>query len=138
MSVDVGLLRRQRTTVLNGMQNSREQISILSDKITRLRTASNNLESSITELETSKSNIDNLSINNSRWKGTNENNFNGRYSTYQGHVGNFVQHTKNAKSTIDEEISQAEQSKAAYTTGLNNLQSTLNSLDAQIRNAESG
>lgn len=138
MSVDVGLLRRQRTTVLNGMSNSRQQISVLSDKITRLQTASSNLQSSISVLETSKSNIDNLSIDNSRWKGTKENRFNNRYSTYQDSVRNYVQKVNDAKDGIDEELRRAEQSKAGYTAGLNNLQSTLNSLDYQIRMAERG
>jgi uncharacterized protein YukE len=120
------------------MSNSRQQISVLSDKITRLQTASSNLQSSISVLETSKSNIDNLSIDNSRWKGTKENRFNNRYSTYQDSVRNYVQKVNDAKDGIDEELRRAEQSKAGYTAGLNNLQSTLNSLDYQIRMAERG
>src|SRR5690625_4758207 len=135
MSVDAGLLRSRRSTVLSGMSNSRQQISVLSDKITRLREASNNLQTSITQLESSKSIIDGLTIDNSRWKGTKESRFNNRYSGYQDSVRNFVQETNNAKDGIDEEIRRAEQSKAGYTTGLNNLQSSLDSLDYQIRMA---
>lgn len=138
MTVDVGLLRRQRSTVVSGMSNSRQQISVLSDKITRLQTAFSNLQSSIFELESSKSSIDSLSIDNNRWKGTKENKFNGRYSTYQASVRNYVQKVNDAKDGIDDEIRRTEQSKAGYITGLNTLESTLNSLDNQIRLAERG
>lgn len=136
MSVDVGLLRRQRSTVVSGMSNSRQQISVLSDKITRLQTASSNLQSSISELETSKSSVDSLSIDNNRWKGTKEGKFSNRYSSYQDSVGDYVQKVNDAKDGIDEEIRRTEQSKAGYITGLSNLESTLSSLDNQIRHAE--
>ncbi|GAB3799656.1 YwqH-like family protein [Virgibacillus kimchii] len=138
MSANLGLLRSRRSSVLNGMSNSKQQISALSDKITRLQTASSNLQSSISVLETSNSNIDNLSIDNNRWKGTKENRFTDRYSSYQDSVRNYVQKVNDAKDGIDEEIRRAEQTKAGYTTGLNNLQSTLDSLDYQIRMAERG
>jgi chromosome segregation ATPase len=124
--------------VLSGMSNSRQQISSLSDKVTRLREAFNNLQSSISELETSKSKIESLSIANNRWKGVEEKNFNNRYSTYQDSVRNYIQKVNDAKDGIEEEIRRAEDSKAAYTTGLNNLQSTLDSLNYQISMAGKG
>lgn len=136
MSVDVSLLRRQRTTVLNGISNSKGEINKLADKISRLQTASNKLTSLITELETCKSNINNLSLNKNRWKGAELNKFNNRYVTYEGHVGNLVKQTINAKDTIDDEIRRFEQSKNGYLNGLATLESTLYSLNMQISNAE--
>lgn len=137
MSVDVNLLKRQRSTVLSGINNSRQQINILSDKISRLQTASSNLQSSIIELETILSNVENLSIDSNRWRGTKQTEFSDRYSSYETSVSNYCRNVNDAKDIIDEEIRRAEQSKAGYEAGLSNLQSTLNSLDSQIRMAES-
>lgn len=137
MSVDVALLKKQRSTVISGMSNSRQQISILSDKISRLQAASSNLQSSIAELETSKNNINNLSIDNSKWEGSKENKFSNHYSDYRTSVRNYLQSVNDAKEGIDEEIRRLEQSKAGYMKGLGNLESTLNSLNNQISRAES-
>ncbi|WP_249872490.1 YwqH-like family protein [Oceanobacillus saliphilus] len=136
MSTDLSLLRRQRSTVLQGMSNSREQINILADKIARLQAASNSLQSSITALESSKSAIDSLSVDSSWWKGTNETKFYDRYATYQDSVQAYVRKSKDAKDGIDDEIRRTEQSRLVYTNGLNNLHSTLQSLENQISIAE--
>lgn len=129
-------LRSQKRTVLQGMNNSREQISILEDKITRLQRASNTLSSNISELNSFKSSIESLTIENSKWKGREKEKFEGNYDTYKGSVKAYVNKVENAKETIDEDIGRYSTTQANYVNGLNSLQNTLSSLNYQISAAE--
>ncbi|WP_077320205.1 YwqH-like family protein [Virgibacillus proomii] len=132
MSTSLSLLRQQRSTVLKGISNSKEQIIILADKISRLRAASTNLQKSISELESNKRQVDSLSIENNRWSGTNETKFLNKYDAYRDSVKSFLGDTINAKEDIEDTIRRLEDSKAAYINGLNNLQSTLSSIEYKI------
>ncbi|WP_153463042.1 YwqH-like family protein [Sediminibacillus terrae] len=135
-SAELYRLRRQRATVVQGISNSREQISILADKITRLRSASSNLQGSISSLETSKQQINSLSIDKNSWKGKNQTKFESRYDAYKDSVKDYVDKTIDAREGIEDEIRRLENTRMAYTNGLSNLQSTLNSLDYQISRAK--
>ncbi|WP_449354458.1 YwqH-like family protein [Virgibacillus natechei] len=132
----LGQLRSQKATVLKGMSDSRDQISTMTDKISRLQEASNTLTTNIDELETTKSNIDGLSVDEGKWQGKNKTTFEDQYNAYKDSVKDFLSKTKDAKEGIDEEIKRAEQSKINYTNGLNNLEDSLNSLENQIKLAE--
>jgi len=129
-------LYSQRTTVMRGISDSRSMISSLGDKVSRLRQASNQLSTSISELESIKSSVEGLTVDTGRWKGKEKDEFEETYSSYQESVKNFVSNTENAKDTIDQDIKRYEADKAAYTTGLNNLENTLNSLEWQITQAQ--
>ncbi|SHM54945.1 YwqH-like family protein [Gracilibacillus kekensis] len=129
-------LRAQKRTVLQGMNNSREQISILEDKITRLQRASNTLSSNLSELNSVKSSIESLTIENSKWKGRGKEKFDDFYITYKGSVKGYLNKVKDAKETIDEDISRYSTTQDNYVNGLNNLQNTLSSLNYQISVAE--
>ncbi|WP_371069047.1 DUF5082 family protein [Sediminibacillus sp. JSM 1682029] len=135
-SAELYRLRRQRATVVQGISNSREQISILADKITRLRSASSNLQGCISSLETSKQQIDSLSIDKNSWKGKNQSKFESHYDAYKDSVKDYVDKTIDAREGIEDEIRRLENTRMAYTSGLSNLQSTLNSLDYQISRAK--
>jgi len=136
MSTSLSLLRSRKQTVLAGMDNARKQISTVEDKIERLRETANELSRKIGELETAKSSIDGLTIDESSWKGKNKQTFEGNYSDYQHAVKQYISKAKDAKEEMEEEITRYETSKANYMTGLNNLENTLTSLEYQIREAE--
>ncbi|MGY0691179.1 YwqH-like family protein [Virgibacillus sp. FSP13] len=129
-------LYAQRSTVLAGIANSRNQIAILEEKIRRLQEASGKLSTSISELETTKSSIDGLTIDESRWKGEKEDKFEDYYDAYKSSVKSFISKTEDAKQTMEEDIARYESKKAAYETGLANLQNTLASIDSQISAAQ--
>jgi uncharacterized protein YukE len=129
-------LRAQRSNVVQGISNAKTNISALEDKITRLQRASSTLSSNITELGSIKSSITSLNIENSRWQGKEKDKFDDRYETYKSSVKNYITKVKEAKETIDEDISRYESTKANYISGLGNLQNTLSSLDYQISVAE--
>ncbi|GEM_PF-4192685 len=131
----VSQLNNQKRTVLRGIADTKNNISNVKDKITRLQQASSNLSSSVSELKTLKRSIDSLIINTSSWKGKEEDKFDENYSGYKESVKKFVASTEDAKDAIDRDIKQYEAEKATYTIGLNNLENTLGSLDWQISQA---
>lgn len=126
----------QRGSVLAGMANSRNQIAILEDKISRLQEASSALGTSISELESTKSSIDSLTIDESRWKGEKGDTFEEYYDSYKISVKNFISKTEDAKETIEEDITRYKGTIDSYETGLETLKNTLASIDSQISAAE--
>ncbi|WP_158589663.1 MULTISPECIES: DUF5082 family protein [Clostridia] len=136
MSTSLSLLRQQRLTVLKGISNSEEQITILADKISRLRAASNILETSITYLRTTKSSIDNLEVDERSWKGKTKDNYENKYSIYRDSVQQYLSKAENAKEAIDSDIRRYESTQSSYALGLNKLQSTFHLLETQIRAKE--
>ena len=129
-------LRSRKTTVLTAMGDSRDKISAMDQKIERLQEASSSLETTITDLETSNKNVNDLTVDESKWKGTNKTTLDNEYDAYKDSVKEYVSKTEDAKETIDEEIQEAMDRKATYTTGLNNLENSLSSLENQIEQAE--
>lgn len=129
-------LYSQRTTVLNGMENSGQMISDAEEKIARLQKASGKMSTSLSELEATKSSIDNLIIDGGRWKGEKENKFENNYNEYKDSVKEFIAKTEDAKVAIEDDIKRYEADKAAYITGLKNLENSLDSLDTQISQVE--
>lgn len=132
MSTSLSLLRQQRSTVLKGMDNARNQISALQDKISRLQEAVRALETSISKLETTKSSMDGLAIDESRWKGEKEDKFKNYYDLYKVSLKNFISKTEEAKQIIKEDIIRFENTIASYESGIENLQNTMLSIDKQI------
>ncbi|QKY69801.1 DUF5082 family protein [Lentibacillus sp. CBA3610] len=128
-------LRDQKVTVLGGMAHTENKISSLEDKISRLRQASSQLATNISELETIKGSITGLTIDAGRWKGEEESEFEEHYSSYEESVKSYVSKTEDAKDAMDQDIKRYEADKATYTTGLNNLENTLDSLERQISQA---
>ncbi|WP_010532268.1 YwqH-like family protein [Lentibacillus jeotgali] len=129
-------LRSRKTTVLQGMDNSRTQISILEDKISRLQKASSTLSNNISQLETTKSTVDTMTVDGNRWKGESEQKFEDNYSAYKESVNEYARKVNDAKETIDEDIRRYGEMRANYVAGLDNLEHTLNSLDNQIKAEE--
>ncbi|MEC5425190.1 DUF5082 family protein [Virgibacillus sp. C22-A2] len=132
----VSQLQSQKKTVLRGMADTKNNISNVEYKISRLQQASSNLATSISELETLKSSINSLIIDTGRWKGKEEDKFEENYSSYKESVKKFVASTEDAKDAIDQDIKQYEAEKATWTTGLNNLENTLESLEWKIIQAQ--
>lgn len=131
----VSQLNDQKLTVLRGIADTKNNISNVEDKITRLQQASSNLAKSISELEILKRSIDSLIIDTGKWKGKEEDKFEENYSSYKESVKKFVASTEDAKDAIDQDIKRYEAEKATWATGLNNLENELDSIDWKISQA---
>ena len=131
----VSQLNDQKLTVLRGIADTKNNISNVEDKITRLQQASSNLAKSISELETLKRSIDSLIIDTGKWKGEEKDKFEENYSSYKESVKKFVASTEDAKDAIDQDIKRYEAEKATWATGLNNLENELDSIDWKISQA---
>lgn len=131
-------LYNQRATAQSDIANKKNEISRLEDKISRLQKASTELATIISQLGPIKSSIKSLAIDVGRWKGKEEKNFEEAYSEYEVSVKDYISKTEDAKEVIDNDIQRYEADKASCTTGLNNLQSSLDSLETMISQAEKG
>lgn len=129
-------LYARRSYVIRRMTDTRNMISNLEDKISRLQRASNQLSASLSDLRSIKSSIDRLNVDRARWKGKEQNKFENNYSDYKHSVKDFVLRTENAKDTIDQDLHRYEVEKSAYTIELNNLKNTLYSIESQISREE--
>ncbi|SDZ24947.1 protein of unknown function [Evansella caseinilytica] len=129
-------LLTKKSAVMQDIRYSRSQLSQLADKITRLRTAVNRIQTDIIDLETTKRKIDRFSVDTSSWKGANETAFVRRYSTYRSNVNHFLQKTVATRDELEADLRSAEQSNLYYTNSLSGLQASLSSLDNQIRQAQ--
>src|SRR5690625_5242837 len=108
----ISQLNDQKLTVLRGIADTKNNISNVEDKITRLQQASSNLAKSISELETLKRSIDSLIIDTGKWKGEEKDKFEENYSSYKESVKKFVASTEDAKDAIDQDIKRYEAEKA--------------------------
>ncbi|MBO1003924.1 YwqH-like family protein [Pseudogracilibacillus auburnensis] len=129
-------LKDQKRTVLEGMADSKNAISNMEDKVSRLQGASSNLATSISEVEILKSSISDLKVDSRRWKGKEKKNFEDAYSSYKESMKNYFSRTEEAKDAIDEDIKRYEAKIDTYTIGLNNLEITLDVLNKQINQAQ--
>lgn len=125
-------LNDKKRAVLGGIANSKNTISDSENKILRLEEASNNLKSSISEVETLKSSILSLSIDQTKWNGKEHTTFEEAYSTYEENVKNYVSRTEDAKDAIDDDINRYKTKLDTSMIGLDNLENTLTGLDIQI------
>lgn len=132
----INQLKDQKRTVLMGMANSKNNISDLEDKLSKLKEASNQLTKNISELKTIKSSIDSLTIKSGRWNGEEKKTFEEAYDEYKEKVKKYVTATEDAKEAIDEDIKRYENNLDTKIIGLNNLESALDRLDVQITQAE--
>lgn len=136
MGVSLQTLKNRRSVTLQGMSNARMRITDLEDKLSRLKTASNTLNGQISELNTIKSTIDNVQIDGNMWKGKEKSEFDTHYKQYKTNTQNYIEKTETAKSDIDEEIRRVQTDLTNARAGLDNLTSTLESLNRQISQAE--
>lgn len=136
MGVSLQTLKNRRSVTLQGMSNARMRITDLEDKLSRLKTASNTLNGQISELNTIKSTIDNVQIDGNMWKGKEKSEFDTHYEQYKTNTQNYIEKTETAKSDIDEEINRVQTTLTNARAGLDNLTSTLESLNRQISQAE--
>ncbi len=136
MGVSLQTLKNRRSVTLQGMSNARMRITDLEDKLSRLKTASNALNGQISELNTIKSTIANLQIDGNMWKGKEKSEFDTHYEQYKTNTQNYIEKTETAKSDIDEEINRVQTTLTNARAGLDNLTSTLESLNRQISQAE--
>lgn len=134
----IGYLYNQKNTLLNGISDSRNMISSTEDKISRLQQASSLLSTSISEVESIKSSINGLQIDNTRWKGKKESKFNETYSEYEVSVKDYLSKSNDAKETIDTDIKRYKAELTTYSSNLNYLTNSLDSLESQISQAQKG
>lgn len=129
-------LKKQKTTVEAGMENSRNLISAATDKVKRLQEASSSMQTSIQSLTNIKKEIDDFEVNKSKWEGEEEKQFEAKYNSYGVYVGIYDSDTSKAKKQIDEDLEAARKEKTHAEAGLENLQNVLNSLESNIKAAK--
>jgi len=132
----VSSLKRQKATVKAGMEDTRQWISDAGDKVKRLQDVSSSMETSIQSLRNIKENIDDFEVTKAKWKGEEETQFEAKYNSYGIYVGAYDSDTSKAKQQIDEDLEAARQERAHAVTGLENLQNTLDRLEADIKVAK--
>ncbi|BAC13273.1 hypothetical protein [Oceanobacillus iheyensis HTE831] len=126
----------QKRTVLSAMADTKNNISALEDKITRLRIASSQMDATNSNLYNLNNSIQGILVNNSNWNGKEENNYNEAYSNYKDSTRHFVTKSEEVKINMDEDIQRYELEKTSLTTGLNNLETSLGNLEWQISQLE--
>lgn len=126
----------QKRTVLSAMADTKNNISTLEDKITRLRIASSQMEATNSNLNNLNSSIQGIIVDNSKWNGKEENNYNEAYSNYKESTKYFVTKSEEVKINMEEDIQRYELEKTNLTTGLNNLETSLGNLEWQITQLE--
>ncbi|MFC0015757.1 MULTISPECIES: DUF5082 family protein [Allobacillus] len=129
-------LNAQKVTVLRGIADKKNSISSLEEKISRLQTAATRLTASISALESTQQAIENLTVDLGRWRGEEKSEFEENYSDYQESTRAYLSKTENAKDAIDQDIKRYEAQMATSTTSLMNLESSLASIEWQIRQAD--
>lgn len=126
-------LNAQRTTVLAGMDGARLQIAELEEKIAKLKKASGKLAKSISVLQSTKGSIDSLKT---VGKERRRINLRSVIVNTKKSVKEYISKTEDAQEAIQDDIKRYESLKTSLTTGLHNLEITLDSLNSQIASAE--
>lgn len=125
-------LNEQVRTVLTGMANTKNKIADLEEKIERLEEASSNLSTRITEVESLKSTVTGLEIDETKWKGKEHEDFEDVYDTYKEKATTYVSQTEEAKEDIDEDIKRYQDKLDTALIGLGNLESNLEDIQEKI------
>ncbi len=125
-------LNEQVRSVLTGMANTKNKIADLEEKIERLEEASSNLSTRITEVESLKSTVTGLEIDETKWKGKEHEDFEDVYDTYKEKARTYVSQTEEAKEDIDEDIKRYQDKLDTAFIGLGNLESNLEDIQEKI------
>lgn len=115
------------------METTRSSIANTDEKIERLRQALHEISSTHSDMESVKRSINSLNIDQSSWRGEKENEFDDHYNHYEDSVKSYISKVEDAQETIRDDINRYETEKASYTSSLNHLESSLHSLNWQIR-----
>lgn len=129
-------LRNRRTNITRQINTNRSMVSSLDGRIKRLEKARTNLLSALTNIRSTRTSINRLSISSSNWRGNGKNSFDGKYDRYKGSVKTYVAKVENAKLTIDNDIKRYEAQRSSCLTSISNLQQNLDTLNWQIQQME--
>lgn len=129
-------LNSRKATVKEGMENSRGMIDAAGEKVSRLQKASSSLETSIQSFKNIKGKIDEFEVTKSKWEGDEQSNFQGKYNSYAIFVDSYESDISKAKEQIDEDLEAARAEKASAEIGLENLESTLDRIESDIKTAK--
>jgi len=130
--VSLSLLLKRKSTVKEGMSNSREMIDAANEKIDRLEEAISKLEQSIETLVDIQENVENYETTKSKWEGTREKEFEGKYNSYNIYLKKYCSDTDKAKELLEEALESAKTDRNNAQIGLGNLQTVLNGLESDI------
>lgn len=125
-------LYRQRTSVVTGIGNTKDNISNLEGKIERLDRAFTTLGNKINELIVVKRNIGECNVNINMWKGNESERFEREYQIYIAKTERYFTKTIEAREVIDEEKRRLESSLDNAEIHLSRLTNSLNALNYQI------
>src|SRR5699024_7799516 len=114
----------------------RGMIDAAGEKVSRLRKASSSLETSIQSFKNIKGEIDEFEVTKSKWEGDEQSNFQGKYNSYAIFVDRYESDQSNTKEQNDEDREGAKAEKASEENGLENLESTLDRIESDIKTAK--
>lgn len=129
-------LYNQKNTITSNIASTKNVISSLEDKISRLERASSDLDVSISNVKNIQGSISRLTIDTGRWKGEEENKFEEAYSDYVQSVKEYVSKAEDAKDAIDADKSRYLSQKVGFLSQLSHLENSLRSIDRQIIQAQ--
>lgn len=129
-------LYNQKNTITSNIASTKNVISSLEDKISRLERASSDLDVSISNVKNIQGSISRLTIDTGRWKGEEENKFEEAYSDYVQSVKEYVSKAEDAKDAIDVDKSRYLSQKVGFLSQLSHLENSLRSIDRQIIQAQ--
>lgn len=129
-------LYNQKNTITSNIASTKNVISSLEDKISRLERASSDLDVSISNVKSIQGSISRLTIDTGRWKGEEENKFEEAYGDYVQSVKEYVSKVEDAKDAIDADKSRYLSQKVGFLSQLSHLENSLRSIDRQIIQAQ--
>lgn len=126
-------LRKQRDSVLIGINDVESTIFGLNVDLERLEKATNRLSDYMDELEGLNKRIANREIDEQIWRGKEKEAYQHDYDYYHQEAKAYMKQVKDAKDEIDKAIVNMKSSIQGRQTGLDTLNSTLDRLNADIR-----
>src|SRR5699024_12833731 len=94
------------------MSNSREMIDAANEKIDRLEEAISKLEQSIETLVDIQENVENYETTKSRWEGTREKEFEGKYNSYNMYLIKYCSDTDKSKELFEAALDSAKRTRS--------------------------
>lgn len=122
----------QRITLVNAISDQQAKKDDLVAKVQRLQKASDYLGSNINLIEASHQRVVNVTIDQSRWRGTEKDKFDSQKNAYETSIKSFATDTKRARDQIDAKKSELETNIASIDSTISHFKATLTNVNNQI------
>lgn len=125
-------LNRQKLNATNEKKSMQMKVNSIEADITRLQEASMAMSNEISNFTTISGSIQNLTMDESRWKGMKMSEFMQRYDEYKSNINSLLTEIKERKDQLDDEISQALLTKSIYMDSIAGYSNQITRLNAEI------